>query len=77
MDLEKELWEVLERILHEDFPNHQRADCPRYQELLELAEAHGQRSPTRVLAHIRQCAPCFDKLKELYSKKRDRSCLPI
>jgi hypothetical protein len=38
MDSEKELLEAFERIIHEDFPNPQRIDCPGHEALLKLAE---------------------------------------
>ena len=77
MDLEKELWEVFEQVLHEDFPNPQRANCPGFEALLELAGRSGPLRQTSVLAHIRQCAPCFNEVKVLRSKTSDRTFLPI
>ncbi|MGD0181249.1 MAG: hypothetical protein ABR880_23530 [Candidatus Sulfotelmatobacter sp.] len=38
MDLEKELLDAFDRVLHEDFPNPQRIDCPERQVLLKLAQ---------------------------------------
>jgi hypothetical protein len=73
MDSEKELLDAFERIVHEDFPNPQRVDCPKDEALLKLGEGSGQVHQTDLLAHIRQCAPCFDKLKELRSRSRNRS----
>lgn len=73
MGSEKELLEAFERIIHEDFPNPQRIGCPGHAALLKLAEASGQSQQPRVVAHIRQCAPCFDELKELRRKMRDQS----
>lgn len=65
MGSEKELLEAFERIIHEDFPNPQRIGCPGDDTLLKLAEGTSQVQQTGLLAHIRQCAPCFDELKEL------------
>lgn len=73
MRSERELLQAFEKIIHEDFPNPQRIGCPRDEALLKLAEEPGQVHPTHLLAHIRQCAPCFDKLKELRSRSRNRS----
>jgi hypothetical protein len=73
MGSEKELRETFERIIHEDFPNPQRIGCPGDDALLKLAGGSGQVHPIHLLAHIRQCAPCFDKLKELRSRSRNRS----
>lgn len=73
MSSEKELLEAFEWVIHEDFPNPQRIGCPGDQALLKLAEGSAQVHPTHLLAHIRQCAPCFDKLKELRSRSRNRS----
>jgi hypothetical protein len=73
MGSEKELLEAFERIIHQDFPNPQRIGCPEDEALLKLAGGSGQVYQTHLLAHIRQCAPCFDKLKELRSQARNRS----
>lgn len=70
---EKELLEAFERIIREDFPNPQRIGCPGHEALLKLAEGSGHVQQTRLFAHIRQCAPCFDELKELRRKAVDRS----
>lgn len=73
MDSEKELLDAFDRVVHEDFPNPQRIDCPGHEALLKLAEGAAHVQLTHVLAHIRQCAPCFDELKELRSKTRNQS----
>ena len=73
MGSEKELLEAFERVIHEDCPNPQRIGCPGGDALLILAEGSGQVQQTLLLAHIRQCAPCFDELKELRRKTRNQS----
>jgi len=73
MGSEKELLEAFERVIHEDFPNPQRIGCPRGDALLRLAEGSGHVQQTLLLAHIRQCTPCFDELKELRRKVGDQS----
>lgn len=73
MGSEKELLEAFERVIHEDFPNPQRIGCPGGNALLRLAEGSRQPQQARVLAHVRQCAPCFDELKELRRRTRDES----
>ncbi len=73
MGSEKELLEAFERIIHEDFPNPQRVGCPGGDALLRLAEGSGHVHKAALLAHIRQCAPCFDELKELRHKACSRS----
>ena len=65
MGSEKELLEAFERIIHENFPNPQRIGCPGEEALLSLVEESGPVQQKRFLAQIRQCAPCFDELKEL------------
>ena len=77
MGSEKELLEVFQRIIHEDFPNPQRIGCPGYEALLKLAEESGLVQQTGLLAHIRQCAPCFDELKELRGKVGIRSAQDV
>jgi hypothetical protein len=72
MSSEKELLEAFERVIHEDFPNPQRIGCPGDEALLKLAEGSERVQQTRLLAHIRQCAPCFDELKELRRKGRNQ-----
>ena len=37
MDLEKELLDALDRVVHEDFPNPQRIACPGREVLLKFA----------------------------------------
>lgn len=73
MESEKELVDAFDRVLHEDFPNPQRIGCPGHEALLKLAEGSGQLQQTRLLTHIRECAPCFDELKELRRKTRHQS----
>lgn len=73
MDSEKELLDAFERIIHEDFPNPQRIDCPGHEALLKLAEGSANGPLRHLLAHVRQCGPCFDELKELRSRARDQS----
>jgi hypothetical protein len=73
MGSEKELLEAFEQIIHQDFPNPPHVDRPGDGSLLKLAEASGDFQQMRLLTHIRECAPCFDKLKELSSRSRNRS----
>jgi len=73
MDSEKELFDAFDRVVHEDFPNPQRIDCPRRDVLLKLAQRPADAQFTPLLAHIRQCAPCFDELKDLRQKGRIQS----
>jgi hypothetical protein len=73
MDLEKELLDAFDRVVHEDFPNPQRINCPRREVLQKLAHQPADTQFVQILAHIRQCAPCFDELKELRSKVRNHS----
>lgn len=68
MGSEEELVDAFERIIHEDFPNPQRIGCPGPEALAKLAEESGHIQQKRLLNHIRQCAPCFDELKELRRK---------
>jgi hypothetical protein len=77
MGSEKELLDAFENVIHEDFPNPKRIGCPGYEALLKLAEESGPVQQTRLLAHIRQCAPCFDELKELRGKVGIRSAQDI
>jgi hypothetical protein len=73
MGSEKELLEAFEKIIHEDFPNPQRIGCPGGDALQRLAEGSGPVQQRPLLAHIRQCAPCFDELKELRRKAQNHS----
>jgi hypothetical protein len=73
MDLEKELLDALDRVVHEDFPNPQRVACPGREVLLKLAHQAADTQLAPLLAHIRQCAPCFDELQELRQKARIQS----
>ena len=73
MDLEKELLDAFDRVLHEDFPNPQRIDCPEHQVLLKLAQQSADAQLSHLLDHIRRCAPCFDELTELRRKAQSDS----
>jgi hypothetical protein len=66
MNLEKELLDAFDRVVHEEYPNPQRIDCPGSSAALRklAAEPEAVQSPS-TLAHIRQCAPCFVELREL------------
>jgi hypothetical protein len=70
MDSEKELLDAFDRVVHEDFPNPQRIACPGREVLLKLAQHPADTQLTHLLAHIRQCAPCFGELKELRQEGR-------
>jgi hypothetical protein len=65
MDNEKELIDTFDRVVHQDFPNSQRVGCPGREALLEFAQYSTNTAIPQLLLHIRQCAPCFDELKEL------------
>jgi hypothetical protein len=73
MDSETELLDVFDRVVHEDFPNPQRLACPGRETLLKLAQQPAHTELAHLLAHIRQCAPCFDELKELRRKGRTQT----
>jgi len=70
MDSEKELLDAFDRVVHEDFPNPQRIACPGREVLLKLAQQPTDTQLAHLLAHVRQCAPCFNELKELRQKGR-------
>ena len=73
MDIEKELIDAFDRVVHEDFPNPQRIDCPGRELLRKLAQQSVDTQLTRLFTHIRQCAPCFDELKELRRTAQNQS----
>jgi hypothetical protein len=68
MDSEKELLDAFDRVMHEDFPNPQLVACPGCEVLVKLAQQAAVAPLAGQLAHVRQCAPCFDELKELRQK---------
>ena len=68
MGWETELVRSFEAIVHRDFPNPHRVGCPGRDSLVGLAACLGDAQSSLVLTHIRQCAPCFDELKELRRK---------
>ena len=69
MDWEAGLVSSFDTIVHRDFPNPDRIGCPGHNSLVDLATCQGDAQSALVLAHIRQCAPCFDELKELRKKQ--------
>ena len=70
MDWETELLNSFEAIVHRDFPNPHRIGYPGRDSLVGLAVCRGDAQSAFVLAHIRQCAPCFDELRELRTKTK-------
>jgi hypothetical protein len=70
MNLEEELLEAFDRVVHQDHPNPHRIDCPSTSALQQLAGELAAAQSASVLAHIRQCAPCFDELKELRRRRK-------
>jgi hypothetical protein len=65
MNLENELLDAFERVVHHDYRNPQRVNCPgRFAMQKLVAEPEAAHSAS-TLAHISQCAPCFDELKKL------------
>jgi hypothetical protein len=73
MDSQKELLVAFDRVVHEDFPNPQRIGCPGREVPPKLAQRPADTQLAHLLAHVRQCAPCFDELKELRHKARIQS----
>ena len=69
MNLEKELLDAFDRVVHEDYPNRRRINCPGSSALEKLAVAPDSDHPASILNHIRQCAPCFDEVRELRRKR--------
>ena len=65
MNLEEELLEAFDRVVHQHHPNPHRINCPGTSALQQLASELVAAESASVLAHIRQCAPCFDQLREL------------
>jgi hypothetical protein len=65
MNLEKELLDAFDRVVHQDYPNPRRINCPGSSALEKLAAVPEAHCSSSTLAHIRQCAPCFDELREL------------
>ncbi|MGO8732317.1 MAG: hypothetical protein ACLQVM_05975 [Terriglobia bacterium] len=72
MDSERELLDAFNRVVHEDFPNPQRIDCPGREVLLKLAQQPADAQLSHLLDHVRRCAPCFDELKDLRCKAQKR-----
>ena len=65
MNLENELFDAFDRVVHQDYPNLRRINCPEPSALRKLAAEPEAVHSASTLAHIRHCAPCFDELKEL------------
>lgn len=68
MTLEDELFEAFDRVVHEDYPNPKRVNCPGHSALQKLAAESQAVLYASTLVHIRQCAPCFDELRELHQR---------
>jgi hypothetical protein len=70
MGSEENLIDAFESIVHKDFPNPNRDGCPGHNSLMKLALEASAPDCAGILAHVRRCAPCFDKLKELRRKAK-------
>ena len=70
MNLEEELFDAFDRVVHQDHPNPHRINCPGTSALQKLAIEPVASRSSSVLAHIRQCAPCFDELRELRRRRK-------
>lgn len=70
MNTEKDLIDAFQRTVHEDFPNPERIDCPGQDQIVRFAANPADLEFVRLLAHIRQCAPCFDELKKVRLNRR-------
>jgi hypothetical protein len=68
MDIEKDLIDAFETLLHRDFPNRERIGCPGHDALTKFAARAGDPDVSMLLEHVRQCAPCFSELKKLRGK---------
>jgi len=71
MNLEKELLDAFDRVVHEDYPNPRRINRPGSSALEKLVAAPEDSAST--LNHIRECAPCFDELRELRRRQTRQS----
>ena len=67
---EKDLIEAFESVVHREFPNPKRIGCPARGALAQLVIHAADPEFAVLLTHIRQCAPCFDELKELRRNAR-------
>ena len=65
MDIEKDLINALDGIVHKQFPNPHRIGCPGHEPLAKFAAGPNDAQSDSILSHIRQCALCFDELREL------------
>jgi hypothetical protein len=65
IDLEKELIDALDRVVHQDLPNPGRTNCPGGTVLRDLALQPETFRSAATVAHIGRCAPCLDELKRL------------
>ena len=70
MGTEKDLINAFESVVHQEFANPRRIDCPGHDALLRLATQPADPEFATILAHVRQCAPCFDELKQLRAQLR-------
>jgi len=64
-NVEKQLIDAFDRVVHQDHHNPNRVNCPAIAALRELASQPEQLRSVSILAHITLCAPCLDELKEL------------
>ena len=70
MDTERDLIDAFGSVLHRVFANPLRDGCPGHDCLVKLVFEPGAPECAEILAHVRQCAPCFDELKQLREKRK-------
>lgn len=76
MDGEKDLIDAFETMVRNEFSNPERIGCPGHDSLVRLASGLGNPEFATILAHLRQCAPCFDELKVLRKTPPDAGTCP-
>ena len=77
-NVEKQLIDAFNRVVHRDYPNPSRTHCPGIASLRKLASQPEQFRAVSILAHITHCAPCLDELEELRASiQSNRSYCPV
>jgi hypothetical protein len=70
--MERELIPVFDDVLHSDYRNPERIECPGTGVLKKLVISPKKFAFESTLRHLGRCAPCVDDLKKLRLKVKRR-----
>ncbi len=77
--LESRLYDAVERVIQQDYPNPSRSGCPDHSLLEKAAISPGSLNAHEnalFVEHVPKCWPCFKELKQLRKTAQARKHPP-